>query len=122
VHVSGVRVKRGDFEKGSARNRETLFGLVCGACGEWRGRGTCFASYLWVVSWTTDGIRVPRSEFKEVGGGPEVKKAADDEDYALRDVLFEVLGRFPEAHEAVVRAMGERVDVIRARRRNNGNG
>jgi hypothetical protein len=75
-----------------------------------------------VVSWTTDGIRVSRSGFRETDSAPAVKKAADDEDYALRDVLFEVLRRFPEAHEAVVRAMGERVDVIRERRRNNGSG
>ena len=74
------------------------------------------------MSWTTDGIRVPRSGFIEADSGPAVKKADDDEDYALRDVLFEVLRRFPEAHEAVVRAMGERVDVIRARRKNNGDG
>ena len=52
----------------------------------------------------------------------EAKGSDDDSDYALRDVLFEVLRRFPEAHQAVVRAMEERVDAIRARRRNNGKG
>ena len=79
-------------------------------------------SYVWIVSMTTDDIYSPRSGFREVETGPEVKAVNDDTDYALRDVLFEVLRRFPEAHEAVVRAMGERVDVIRARRKNNGDG
>jgi hypothetical protein len=80
------------------------------------------------VSWTTDDVyvprnvlKVPRNVLKEVQAGPEVKKTAEDSDYALRDVLFDVLRRFPEAHDAVVSAMGERVDVIRARR-NNGSG
>jgi hypothetical protein len=41
-----------------------------------------------------------------VTAGYEVKKAAEDSDFALKDVLFEVLRRFPEAHTAVVSAMG----------------
>ena len=71
---------------------------------------------------TTDDIYSPRSGFREVEAGAEALKVDDDSDYALRDVLFEVLRRFPEAREAIVHAMGERVDVIRARRRNNGDG
>jgi hypothetical protein len=71
------------------------------------------------VSWTTDDVYVPRNVLKGVEAGPQVKEPAEDSDYALKDVLFEVLRRFPEAHDAVVHAMGERVDVIRARRRNN---
>ena len=74
------------------------------------------------MSWTTDDVYVPRNVLKGVEAGPQVKKAAEDSDFALRDVLFEVLRRFPEAHTAVVSAMEERVDVIRARRRNNGDG
>ena len=74
-----------------------------------------------MVRWNTNDTCALRGGLRKVEVRPE-KKAAEDSDYALRDVLFEVLGRFPEAHEAVVRAMGERVDVIRARRRNNGDG
>ena len=78
--------------------------------------------YVGGVRWTTDEIYVPRSRFIGAMGTPEVKKDAVDVDVALRDVLFEVLRRFPEAHTAVERAMEERVNVIRARRRNNGSG
>jgi hypothetical protein len=86
------------------------------------GKKFVTAGYVEDVSWTTDDVYVPRNALKGVEAGPEVKKAAEDSDYALKDVLFDVLRRFPEAHDAVVLAMGERVDVIRARRRNNGDG
>jgi hypothetical protein len=74
------------------------------------------------VSWTTDDVYVPRKVRKGVEAGPQAKETTEDLDFALKDVLFEILRRFPEAHTAVVRAMEERVDVIRARRRNNGGG
>src|SRR5260370_1371266 len=100
----------------------TLFRVFCVAYTDWWVINLGAVGYVGGMSWTTDDVYVPRSGLREAEVKIEAKKTADDSDYALRDVLFEVLRRFPEAHDAVVHAMEERVDTIRARSRNDGDG
>ena len=78
--------------------------------------GTVF----WGVGWNSEGVYTRRSVLVLL----DLTPTGDAEDLkpGLRDILFNVLRRFPEAHAAVVRALEERVEAIRGKRRNTDSG
>jgi len=72
--------------------------------------GTVF----WGVGWNSEGVYTRRSVLIVLLTPAE---NAEESKTGLRDILFSVLRRFPEAHAAVVRTLEERVEAIRGKRR-----
>ena len=75
---------------------------------------------IWGVGWNSEGVYTRRSVLIVLDLTPA--EDAEESKTGLRDILFNVLRRFPEAHAAVVRALEERVEAIRGKRRNPDSG
>ncbi len=78
------------------------------------------ATVFWGVGWNSEGVYTRRSVL--IGFDLTPTEDVEDSKPGLRDILFSVLRRFPEAHAAVVRALEERVEAIRGKQRNPDSG
>ena len=75
------------------------------------------------MSWTSDGIYVPRSMLMQCADGSVVGEPTKEEEFKhLQKVLYDVLRQFPEAYAAVLQALEEDLEAERAEQRNRHGG